>query len=169
MASGDTLIQWSALANEPPSTIYATFDTRNQHPILDFDPTADEEAVFSGVLPRHYAGGGFTVYVHYSMSTASGAATTVVWQVGIERVGDEQLDIDGDSFAAFQSSGADTIPNLSGEVGIATVVLTDGAQIDSVAVGEKFRLKVRGDADDTSATWDATGDAELHLVEIKET
>jgi hypothetical protein len=169
MASGDTLIQWSALANEPPSSDYATFDTRNQHPVLDFAPSGsnDEEAVFSGVLPRHYAGGGFTVYVHYSMSTA--IANTVVWQVAIERVGDQQLDVDGDSFAAFQSSGAVTVPGTSGFVDIASVVLTDGAQIDSVAVGEKFRIKIRRDADDTSATDDATGDAELHLVEIKET
>ena len=167
MASGDTLIQWSALANEPPSSNYATFDTRNQHPVLDFDPSTDEEAVFSGVLPRHYAGGGITAYIHYSMSTAE--ANNVVWQGAFERVGDGQQDVDSDSFASFQSSGQVAVPGTSGLVDIATITFTDGAQIDSIAVGEKFRFKVRGDADDTSATWDATGDAELHFVELKET
>jgi len=45
------------------------------------------------------------------------------------------------------------------------VAFTDGAQMDSVAVGELFRIKVTRDA----ASDDAAGDAELHAVEIKET
>jgi hypothetical protein len=39
----------------------------------------------------------------------------------------------------------------------------------SIAVGELFRIKIRRDADDTSATDNAAGDAELNAVEIKET
>ena len=167
MASGDTLLALHPYNNEPPSSIYATLDTRNQHPVLDFNDTTDEEAVFSAILPRNYALSGLTVYIHYSMTSAE--ANEVVWQVAIERIGDQQLDIDGDSFAAFQSSGAITVPGTTGLVDICTVAFTDGAQMDSIAVGELFRIKVRRDADSTSATDDAAGDAELLAVEVKET
>ena len=46
---------------------------------------------------------------------------------------------------------------------------TDGAQMDSLSAGEAFRLKLRRDADGTSGTDDVTTDAELLLVEVKET
>ena len=44
--------------NEPPAASYATLDTRNAQPCLDFDGSADEEAVFSFIVPSHYAAGG---------------------------------------------------------------------------------------------------------------
>ena len=56
--------------NEPPSSNAATFDMRNQHPVLDFDGSTNESAVFSGVMPQHYAGTtGVTVYIHYAMTS----------------------------------------------------------------------------------------------------
>lgn len=167
MASGNTLLTWTPQCNEPPATIAATLDLRNYHPVLDFDASADEEAVFSDVMPRNYAGGGITVYLHYSMSSATSG--NVVWQVSFERIGDSQQDIDSDGFASALSTGQVAVPGTSGHVDICSKAFSDGAEIDSVAVGEGFRLKVRRDADSTSATDDATGDAELRLVELKET
>ena len=167
MATGDTIQTISPLENSPPASIAATPDRRNTHPVLDFDAAADEEAVFNLIMPRNYAGGGITIYIHYSMSSA--VANEVVWQTALERVGDGSQDVDADGFEAFQTSGAITVPGTSGNVDITTTTHTDGTQMDSVAVGEKFRLKIRRDADDTSATDDATGDAELHGIEIKET
>lgn len=164
MASGDTLLIFTPLHNEPPASNYATFDVRNQHPVLDFDATTNESAVFSAVMPRNYAGTtGVTVYIHYSMSSAE--ADTVDWDVAFERIGDQQLDIDGDSFAAVNSVDNTTVPGTTGLVDIVNVTFTDGADMDSVAVGELFRIKVIRDA----ASDDATGDAELHAIEIKET
>ena len=167
MATGNTLCVFTPQQNEPPSANYATLDTRNQHLVLDFDPAADEAANFKAVLPRHYAGGGITVYVHYAMTSATSG--TVVWDVSFERIGDGVQDIDSDGFAAIQHSGAVTVPGTSGNVDIASIAFTDGGQIDSVAVGELFRLKVSRDADSTNATDNATGDAELLAVELKET
>ena len=47
MASGDTLLTFTPASNEPPATVFATLDTRNAHPVLDFDDAANEDAVFS--------------------------------------------------------------------------------------------------------------------------
>jgi len=164
MASGDTLLIFTPLNNEPPAANYATFDTRNSHPTLDFDATTNESAVFSSVMPQHYAGTtGVTVYLHYAMSSA--VADTVDWDVAFERIGDQQLDIDADSFAAVNSVDNTTVPDTAGLVDVVSVAFTDGADMGSVAVGELFRLKVTRDA----ANDDATGDAELVAVEIRET
>ncbi len=163
MATGNTLVVFMPQCNEPPASNAATFDTRNQHPVLDFDAATNESAVFSSIMPRHYAGGGITVYLHYSMTTAE--ADTVDWDVAFERVGDQQQDVDSDSFAAVQSVDNTTVPGTSGLVDIVSIAFTNGAQMDSVAVGEKFRLKVTRDA----VSDDAAGDAELHAVELKET
>ena len=42
MASGDTLLVFTPLHNEPPASNFATLDLRNLHPVLDFDPTTNE-------------------------------------------------------------------------------------------------------------------------------
>lgn len=163
MASGDTLLVFTPHNNEPPAANFATLDTRNLHPVLDFDAATNEHAVFSAVMPRTYTGGGLTVYIHYAMTSAE--ADDIDWDVAFERIGDQQLDIDGDSFAAANSVDNTTVPATTGLVDIVNVTFTDGADMDSVAVGELFRLKVTRDA--TSDT--AAGDAELLAVEIKET
>lgn len=163
MASGDTLLIFTPLHNEPPATAFATLDTRNQHPTLDFDAAANEDAIFSGVMPQHYAGGGVTVFLHYAMTSA--VALTIDWDVAFERIGDDVLDIDGDSFAAVNSVDNTTVLGTSGLVDVVSVAFTDGADMDSVAVGEAFRLLVRRDA----VADDAVGDAELVRVEIRET
>ena len=164
MASGDTLVQFGPLHNEPPSSNAMTFDTRNQHPILDADATVNESAVFSAVMPQHYAGTtGVTVYIHYAMSTAT--SDTVDWDAAFELIGDQQQDLDSDGFAAVNSVDNTTVPGTSGLVDIVSIAFTDGADMDSVAAGEGFRLKITRDA----ASDDAAGDAELRWVEIRET
>ena len=162
MASGDTLVIFTPLHNEPPSSNAATIDLRNQHPVLDFDTTTGEAAVFSSVMPRNYAGGGVTVYVHWAASTAT--TGTIGWLVGFEQIG-TALDIDADSFAADNTVTAATVSGTSGIIVITNTTFTDGADMDSVAVGEAFRLKITRDVAGDSAA----GDAELLAVEIKET
>lgn len=164
MASGDTLLIWTPLANEPPAVNFATLDTRNSHVVLDFDTTTGESAVFRGVMPRHYAGTtGVTIYVHYAMTSATSG--TCGWLTAFERVSDSQQDIDADGFATANTLTAVTVPATSGHVDISNVAHTNGAQMDSVAVGEGFRLKITRDvANDTAA-----GDAELWAIELKET
>ena len=162
MASGETLLQWGAYSNEPPATLWAQLDLRNSRPVLDFALT--EIAIFSSVMPRHYAGSGVTVYLHYAMTSA--VANDIRLDTSFERIGDQQLDIDGDSFAAAQNTGDITVPGTSGLVDIVSTTHSNGAQMDSIAVGEGFRLKVLRTA--VGGT-DATGWLELLWVELKET
>lgn len=164
MASGNTLITFLPYNNEPPTSNYMTLDTRNQHPCLDADPSTNESAVFSAVMPQHYAGTtGVTVYIHYAMSSA--VALTVDWDVAFERIGDQQQDVDNDSFAAVNSVDNTTVPGTSGLVDVVSVAFTDGIDMDSVTVGELFRIKITRDA----VSDDAVGDAEIYAIEIRET
>lgn len=167
MASGDSLAKFQPGHNEPPSSLYATRDNRNGHPVLDFDADQTEAAIFSDVLVEHYAGTtGITVYLHVSWSSDTNAAHKTRWEVSLERIGDGQQDVDSDSFAASQGVSQNVVAN-SGDVDITSIAFTDGAQMDSIAVGELYRIRVQRDHD--HADDDATGDAELHAVEIQET
>lgn len=161
MASGDTLLILTPLSNEPPSAAYATLDIRNEHPVLDFGDSDTEEAVFTAILPRSYAGGGLTVYIHFTMSIA--LSGNVVWTVAIERIHSTQS-IDDIGFAAAQSH-LETVPGVNGYPDIAEITLADGAEIDSLVAGEPFRIRICRDGGSDSSS----GDAELFAIEIKET
>lgn len=159
MASGDTLIVWGPLQNEAPATLPAALNRRNNHFCLQFDTSTGEYATFSGVLPRHYAGGGIMVYVHHA--AASATSGTIGWTHEFERIGDRQQDVDADGFGGASTITAETVSGTSGQVDIVNSSSTD---TDSVAVGEHFRLRItRNVAGDTAA-----GDAELYAVELKE-
>ena len=163
MATGQTLCTFFPTDNEPPASNYATFDTRNGHPVLDFDATTGEAAIFTGIVPRHYGGGGITVYIHAMLTSAT--TGTIGWLVAFERMSDATTDLDSDSFASDNTVTAATVPGTSGVVLVLNVAVSNGANMDSIAVGEAFRLRITRDvANDT-----ATGDAELLAVELKET
>lgn len=163
MASGDTLAVLHPHDNEPPASNFATLDLRNNHPVLDFDDTTNEDAVFSFVMPQNYAGGGLTVRIGYSMTSATTGDVDI--DAAIERIGDQQLDVDADSFAAANSVDNTTVPGTSGNVDVVEITFTDGADMDSLAAGELGRIKITRDA----ASDTASGDLELHFVEIQET
>ena len=166
MASGDTLCYFNALHGEPPASAFATLDTRNAVPVLDFDATTDEAIVFGGLMPRHYAGGGVTVTVGWMASSA--ITGTISLDAAFMSVTDDADDLDTKAFAAANNANA-APASASGEVQYTTIAFTDGADMDSVAVGEYFRLQITRDADSTTSTDDMVGDAELVFVEIKET
>lgn len=166
MATGNTLCVFGPQDNEPPAASFATLDLRNSHPVLDFDGAADEEAVFTSVLPTQYSGLGLDINTWWSFTSATSGSLRV--QAALERIDVSSLDIDADSFASFGSAGG-TAPGTSGQVIKVTVALTDGANMDSLAAGEAFRLKIRRDADGTSGTDDIASDAELVAVVIEET
>jgi len=164
MASGDTLAIFTPHMNEPTTANFATLDLRNLHPVLNHDDTTNEYSVFSDVMPQNYAGTtGITAYIHYAM--ASAVADTIDWDLAFERIGDRQQDLDSDGFAAVQSVDNTTVPATSGLVDVVSIAFTDGAQMDSVAAGDGYRVKLNRDA----ANDDATGDGQLVFLELRET
>lgn len=148
--------------NEPPTANYATLDTRNNRPCLDFDTATQEAAIFTGVLPADYGGAGITVTVFVAMSTATSG--TVGFDVAIERTDASGLDIDADSFATAQTITATAVPGTSGQVLALSVNIANGADMDNLAAGELFRLRLRRDV----ANDNAAGDAEVFAVIVKE-
>ena len=163
MASGETLCVFMPYNNVPTATNFASLDLRNLHPCLDFDAATNESAVFSGVMPSNYAGGGVTVYIHWGASTDHDPALHCFWDAGFELC--TGLDLDGDSFAAVNSVDTDHPNDTCGIETVTSIAFTDGADMDSVIAGGLFRLIITRDA----ANDNMTGDAELYAVEIKET
>jgi hypothetical protein len=157
-AGTKTVARFTPRDNQPPSTAFATLDTRNSVLVLDFDDTTDESAVFVGVIPEGVtlANGLTTRLVWMATSATSGNCR---WGVQWEKVG---TDLDSDSFdTETEATGA-----ASGTSGIETVTEITATAIDSIAAGDRFRLKVFRNADD--ATNDTmAGDAELVAVEVR--
>ena len=143
--------------NQPPSTAFATLDTRNSVALLDFDDTTDESAIFLGIIPEAATlGSGLKIRLIWTATTATSG--DCVWDASIERM---NTDIDSDSFDTAASvttttNGTSGVPNYS-EITLTT--------IDSVTAGDGFRLKINRDANNGSDTM--TGDAELIAVEIR--
>lgn len=160
--SSKPLISFRPMDNEPPTTNYATLDLRNNRPVLDFDATTQETAVFFGFMPTGYGGGNLIVSVYVALTSAT--TGTVGFDTAIERINASGLDIDSDSFATDQTLTATTVPGTSGQILKLAVTITAGANTDSLAAGEAFRLRIRRDvANDT-----ATGDAEVLGVTLEE-
>jgi hypothetical protein len=162
MASGDTLLIFHPYNAEAPASNYATLDTRNNVPTLDFDDTTDESGVFNSIMPQSYAATtGVDVKIKFMMETATSG--NVVLTTAFEAEG---TDMDSDSFASAQTATV-AVSGTSGIEVTGTIQHTAGAQMDSVVAGSRFRLQVTRDADNASDT--ATGDLELTGVEIRET
>lgn len=169
MATGDIVGQIIRVI--PPATAYATPDARaggstpaENVPVWDFDDTTAEYLDFLCVLGPNYAGGGLTIVLPWSATSATSGAT--VWQVAIRRIADDAEDVDSAQTYDYNTV-ADTCASASGEISVPTVTFTSGADMDSVVAGDVFILRVGRLPTDGSDTM--TGDAELWTPVIKET
>jgi hypothetical protein len=152
-----TYAVFTATDNQPPSTAFATLDTRNSIAVLDFDDATDESAVFVSIIPEAASlGSGLKIRLHWMAATATSG--DVVWDVSLERM---TTDLDSDSFDTIASGTA----AANGTSGILTVTEITLTTIDSVTAGDGFRLKVTRDANNGSDTM--TGDAELVVCEVR--
>jgi hypothetical protein len=162
MASGDTLAIFMPFACEPPSTVFATLGTVNNHPVLNFDPTTSWSAIFTSVMPQNYANGtGVTAYIN-SISTA--LSGTHGWILSFERMDAATLQT-ADSFGAVTQGTSGTLPSSASFPFLTNTAITKGANMDSVVAGDTYRFKItRSTSTDTSAA-----NASLLSIELRET
>lgn len=178
MASGDVLAIFTPHQNQPPAANFATLDvvtgSGEPDPVLDFSADApDETAVFKAVMPNNYAGTtGVTVSIIFAMSSDHDPAHKVRWDAGFSLIHDFSATagvqaITGDGFAAVNSVTGNPHDDI-GKTEQANITFTNGADMDSVEKNDGYLLKITRDADHATDD-DATGDAELWAIIIKET
>lgn len=147
-----------------PAVAAASGGARNGHQNLAFDDTAVELAVFKGIMPSHYDGGGVTVKLN--VAAATDTTNNLVFSCALERIG-QVLDLDTDSWGPLVDSSATAVSGTAGTPVQVTVALSSGANMDSTVVGESFRLMVVRRSDLAGDT--VVGDAHLESLELLET
>jgi hypothetical protein len=160
MANGDTLLVFDALANSAPASDFATLDVRGDFLVLDFDPTASEQAQFVASVPSHYKGGNLEVRI----TGTSTSATT----------GNAKLQIELTRIAAGDNLDALPAADASGELIVAAPATSGVLQtgdFDPLAVadlvpGDLLRVQITRLAVDVEDTM--TGDWELVALELRE-
>lgn len=143
--------------NQPPAASYANLNSRNSIAVLDFADAATTSAVFLSIIPD---GAVLTSGITFTVKWISTTATTgnVVWQAEVERM---STDEDADSFdTAVTATGS-----ANGTSGIITSTAITVTTIDSVAVGEPYRVRISRVGANGSDTM--TDTAELIAVEAK--
>jgi hypothetical protein len=175
MASGDTLLVLNPHNAVPPATLAATFDTiaggstpNENWPCIDFDASSSEYMDFPNlVMPQHYAGTtGITVTIVWAAPSETTVTDECRWEVALQRVNDDAVALTVDAAYAYNGVSADP-PSVANEVAYDNITFTDGADMDSVAAGEMFNLRIYRDHDHADDT--ATGDCCLLAIHIKET
>jgi hypothetical protein len=152
-------------SNQPPATNFAVLDTRNSISVLEFrDTTADDAAIFLGVMPEGAVlSSGLKVRIHWMSDTQSSG--NVRWQAHFQRC-DIGTDLDLDSFDANASNEATgTASSTLGAPTITEITCGSGA-IDGIVAGDAYRLRItREQSDTTNDTM--TCAAQVFAVEVR--
>jgi hypothetical protein len=173
MASGDTLLILPAQSATLPAANLALFDTitggedttgAETFTVLDFSQIVSRYADFLCVMPSNYsAATGVTVIVHYACAVNTG---NVMWSAGFYNIADDSDDIDAPTtHFSMQNFADDTVPNVIGEVGYASLNIAHGVNMDTVIANNLFMLRIGRIVGGGS---DAAGEAQLLSVHIKE-
>jgi hypothetical protein len=144
--------------NQPPSTGFARFDTRNSILVLDFNDTTNESGTFVGSIPdTANISNGLNVRINWSaVSETSGSC---VWGARFMNLNTD-LDIDSFDVAGF-SSGVANATN-----GVPTVTQITCTGIGTLTTGSFYRMLVfRNSADTVNDTM--LGDAEINFIEVR--
>jgi hypothetical protein len=155
----NTILQFFPRDAEFPATNFATIDTRNNHPCLDFDDTTVETVFFTGFIPQGatFAGTGTALTFVLESTATSATSGNIGWNVALERIVAGGIDIDADNFGTAQGGSA-AVNATSGIVTEVSVTFTQAQLPTSLAAGDMIRVRVQRN---TSVSGDHTGDAEL--------
>ena len=155
----NTILQFFPRDAEFPATNFATIDTRNNHPCLDFDDTTVETVFFTGFIPQgaSFATSGTALTFVLESTATSATSGNIGWNVALERIVAGGIDIDADNFGTAQPGSA-AVSGTSGIVTEVSVTFTQAQLPTSLAAGDMIRVRVQRN---TSVSGDHTGDAEL--------
>ena len=152
------LSYFTPLDNIPPSGtgLFATLDTRNSIPVLNFDPVLNESAIFQGIIPTgSNLLSGIKVNVEWIGFT--GVSGNVFWGAQFENA---THDLDSDSFDIYTTG----ISAAQTGAGIISTLSLNCTGIDLIREGDSFRLKVtRSGASSLDTLF---GDAQLVYVDL---
>lgn len=150
-------------ADFPSSNMPAPGVDGQLRPYLAFDATTDESCDWTFIAPQGITGTITTVITYRAASATTGS---VRWQAALEAITDgDATDTDtASSFDTANSAGA-TVPGTAGHIDQISITMTNA---DSIAAGDYCRLRINRDADGTSGTDDATGDAQILAVELRD-
>lgn len=153
-----TFCQFSSKDNYPPSSSFATIDTRNSILVLDFDDSLVESAVFLGIVPDNIVlTSGITVRIAWMATSATSG--NVRWRVEFEK---GNTDYDADSFDTSTEANS----TAAATAGIPVYVDISSTTIDSLSAGDLFRIRIsRVGTDATNDTM--VGDAELIAISLR--
>ena len=171
MASGNTLCSGNAMNGVPPATLSAALDKlagtstpAEDIPVVAFDSASTEYIDYYCHMPLHYAGGGVTLTFLVGANTTTGGVT---WEAAFRRIEDDAEDMNTSAHTYdFNSLDVATLPSAVGEFNYEVLTFTHGADMDSVAAGEDFILRIRRKHDDSNDT--AAADAWLLGWNLKE-
>jgi len=153
-----TFCQFTSSGNQPPSSNFATIDTRNSILVLDFDDSLVESSVFVGIIPDGISlASGITVRIAWMATSATSG--NVRWRVEFER---GNTDYDADSFHTATEANS----TASATAGIPVYLDISSTSIDSLSAGDLFRVRIsRVGTDATNDTM--VGDAELIGITLR--
>lgn len=155
----NTILQFFPRDAEFPSTGFATIDTRNNHPCLDFADSGTETVFFTGFIPQGatFADSGTALTVVLESTATSATTGNIGWSVALERIVAGGIDIDADAFGTAQSANT-AVSGTSGVVSEVSVTFTKAQLPTSLAAGDQIRVRVQRN---TGVSGNHTGDAEL--------
>ena len=160
-----TYAAFTPLDNQPPTSAFATLDTRTAGvAVLDYDQAALEHAVFVGCLPEAaVTTNGLKVRLVWTADTVTNT-DAVVWAIAWQRV-DTSTDLDTDAFSNTVTATA-AASGTAGVPVITEITITGTANLDSIVAGDFYRIRISRDG--TNASDALTNDACLVGVEIRD-
>lgn len=128
-----------------------------------FDATTDETGYWQFSAPQGLSGT-LTLLLRYAMASAASGAVRFGAQVEAITPGDS-IDIDTTNSFDTANTNGQTVPGTAGYIAEISITLTNA---DSIQPGDECRLAIYRDADQTSGTDDAAGDAYLISAELRD-
>lgn len=152
-----------ASSSAQETTVAGTSTPAENFRVLAFDQTGPEYWDYKIWLSPKYAGGGLTIILKFGAAVST---NNVRWGAALRRIEDtDDLDTTAHTYDYNDVAADVAVPGTVGQTKNATITFTNGADMDSVAAGEFFWLRIRR----TAATSNAAGDAYLYGISVRET